>query len=311
MKTRGWVLVGIVACAGLFGCTLQTGESAGETVETDVASAGQAIIGGWASVFHWDQGQPPLRLEPSNSHVCALTAIGGHFAGTGESVRVTVNGSNWELNGSSAQSGVFGEATCFPLAKFGGSGLHFFSNETVADAWSRGKAAGQDKGGGCQQAQNNVGLGSDFGFIEGMQGEMAGGGEASFAIPSPSVNTINILRSQICTTGHHLTFGRWLRVSPYQGFLAKFMDAKGNVNDLDGIREFSLTHNGSGVFADSVTMAPIDRAMCAFTSISGKFFGDRELARISSNGTNWVLTIAQGRGSNFMSVGARCFARFQ
>jgi len=325
MKNRGSVLVGIISCAGFLGCTLQTGSSADQTEESNVASTTQGLIGGWAKgTWTWSQGQPPQVMESASDHVCVLTALGGHFAGAGEWVRVslTPDGNNWELNGNSSQSGVFGEAVCFPLNQFFGGIKPFYSNETVAYAWSRGSATSQAKGGGCQQAQVNVGLGTDFGFIEGMQGEMAGGGEFSQAIPSPSVNTINILRSQICTKGEHYTYGRWLRANPYQSFLAKFIDGKVDANgnpvpgDLNATKEFRVTfERGSSnrVWATTNPLVPTNAAMCAFTTISGKFFGEGEFARIapSPDGSKWQLSVSMGAGSNYISAGVRCFSRFQ
>lgn len=312
MKT-GWLVVGGgIVCAMLVGCAVEAGDDAAEA--SVLASSTQPLIAGWASgPFRWDQGQPPLLLESTSTHVCALSMISGRFAGTGESVKVTTSadGTRWVLTGSSAQNGVAGEAICFPKlnnAFVSNTSSRVVSEESVASAFSRGSGASQSQGGGCQQAQASLFLGSDFAFIEGMQGEMAGGGELGLAVPSPSQNTDNFLRSQICTAGVHNVFGRALRVSLPASRPAKFIDTDGFRGDLNTIGEFSV---GGNVASASVKMARSAQALCAFTRIQGKFFGGGESVQIREEGEHWVLRTTKGAGSNFVGASARCFARNQ
>jgi hypothetical protein len=73
--------------------------------------------------FTWNQGDPPLTLEPANSFVCGLTAVRGRFAGWGEWVLVDVDGNgNWTLSGSSYQTGVSARASCVNTSAFRTSG---------------------------------------------------------------------------------------------------------------------------------------------------------------------------------------------
>ena len=311
MKIRGWLVFAGVVCLAATGCALQTGESSDETGETEVASStSEPLIGGWASgIFRWDQGQPALSLESTRTHVCVLTQIGGRFAGTGEAVQLTSNNTNWVLTGFSQQSGVSGEAVCFPLSKFTGvGGTRQFSNEGVASVFSRGKAASQSNGGGCQEAQLVFGLGSDFTFFEGMQGEMAGAGEASTLVQAPSQGTGSIVRSRICTAGVRNTFSRFLRINTPGSIPTQFMNADGAIGDLNAVQEFSIGGNRS---SDAVVMAPTSQAMCALTRVIGKFAGFGETVQIRPEGDNWVLRTTKGAASDFVGANARCIARHQ
>jgi len=291
----------------LVGCAMQTGDTAGD----DAAEAGvlgsstQPLIAGWASgPFRWDQGQPPLLLESTSTHVCALSLMSGRFAGTGESVKVTTSadGTRWVLTGSSAQNGVAGEAICFP------KGGNAFVSNTSSREVSEEAVAGIFNRRSCRQGQVSLFLGSDFAFIEGMQGEMAGGGEFGLAVQSPSQNTENLLRSQMCADGVHTVFGRALRVNSAGSRPAKFIDADGFRGDLNTIGEFSV---GGNVGSASVTMARSAQALCAFTRIQGKFFGGGELVQIREENEHWVLRMTKGAGSDFVGASARCFARNQ
>jgi len=66
--------------------------------------------------YKWMQGQPSTPMIPSNAGVCFLTAVGGHFEGDRESVRIDradpTSTSPQMLTGTSEQSGVFAEARC-------------------------------------------------------------------------------------------------------------------------------------------------------------------------------------------------------
>jgi hypothetical protein len=62
----------------------------------------------------WAQGQGPVYVASATNNVCMLTSIGGHFAGSGEKVRLVIDGyNNWVLYGTSQQAGVGATATCF------------------------------------------------------------------------------------------------------------------------------------------------------------------------------------------------------
>jgi hypothetical protein len=316
MNSSRWVVGGIGLFTLLTGCALQTGETTTNGEEENVASASteQALLGGWATgPFTWSQGQPPMVLESTGTHVCMLSRMSGHYAGTGEAVDVTTtaDGNNWVLTGFSQQSGVSGEAICFPKSGFfSNSQARVFSRETVASSFSRGSGISQNSGGGCQTDQEGLAQGSDFGFIEGIQGEMAGSGEYGSVLQAPSGTTITFLRDEICTGGSHFTFGRFLRVMMPTATPApaKWLNTLGIRGDFNAIPEFSIGGNRA---SDAVKMAPSALAMCAFTGIQGKFAGGGESVQIREEGSNWVMRTTKGSASNFVAASARCFARFQ
>jgi hypothetical protein len=92
------------------------------------------------------------------------------------------------------------------------------------------------------------------------------------------------------------------------------MDGKA-VGDLNATDEFrrTLTSVGTRVWNTTTPLVSTSEAMCAFTNISGKFFGEQEFVKIapSSDGKMWELKMSMGRGSTFVSAGVRCFARYQ
>ncbi len=63
-------------------------------------------------VFKWVNGNDRIRMIPADSGFCFLSAVGGSFAGGGESVRVYVDDGWWYLEGKCLQPLVWAEATC-------------------------------------------------------------------------------------------------------------------------------------------------------------------------------------------------------
>lgn len=62
--------------------------------------------------YSWKQDTGAVVMTPVSSSVCFLTKVSGHFAGDGELVQVTTQGTNWVLTGASHQGGVNAEAMC-------------------------------------------------------------------------------------------------------------------------------------------------------------------------------------------------------
>ena len=58
----------------------------------------------------WHQGEPPVKLIRKEEGFCALTGVGGGFAGVGEEVHVYIGDDGyWYLGGKSMQAGVSAE----------------------------------------------------------------------------------------------------------------------------------------------------------------------------------------------------------
>lgn len=56
---------------------------------------------------HWRQGEPPVKLIRKEEGFCALTGVGGGFAGGGEEAHVYIDDDGyWYLGGKSMQSGM-------------------------------------------------------------------------------------------------------------------------------------------------------------------------------------------------------------
>ena len=66
---------------------------------------------------HWHQGEPPVKLIRKEEGFCALTGMGGGFAGGAEEVHVYIGGDGyWYLGGNSRQQGVHAECVVVHLA---------------------------------------------------------------------------------------------------------------------------------------------------------------------------------------------------
>lgn len=66
----------------------------------------------YSKEYVWTQGKGPIKMGPVATTVAFLTYVRGHFAGSGEHVRVYQNGSYWYLHGASQKSGVAAKARC-------------------------------------------------------------------------------------------------------------------------------------------------------------------------------------------------------
>ncbi len=104
-----------------------------EEAQTAAAPLEQALIGelptasslpaaGNVEFRHWHQGEPPLQLIRQEEGFCALTSVGGGFAGGAESVGVYVGDDGyWYLGGKSRQHGMDAECVVvrYPSALHG------------------------------------------------------------------------------------------------------------------------------------------------------------------------------------------------
>lgn len=107
----------------------------------------------------WSQGQAPVNLGPSSDRFCFLTYVTGKFEGGGESVRLQIVNGQWQLTGSSSQTGVAAGARCQ---------LNVAATDQTAEAY-------------WVQGQRAINLGSANNracFLTGVQGKFAGAGEA-------------------------------------------------------------------------------------------------------------------------------------
>jgi hypothetical protein len=294
----------VMVCASVLGCAFEAGEGDIEgsgpqnAAIEDLGSSSEALLGGWATgPFTWSQGDSERVLEKVSTHVCALTRMSGKFRGGAEWVHVGADDANerWVIKGGSAQSGVTAEATCFPRSGFAGTKASTGIGGFSTSLWTMP--------GYCSSNTVETGLGDTFVFLQGLKGQLAGGGEFGAIEQSLSPNVRSVLRVQTCAkniSAEALSF----RVGG-TGRLATFMNAAGQLGDVYEISEFEAEGN------QAVTMAPTRKAMCGFTRIQGKFMGGGEVAQIRDENGSWVLRTAQGGGSDYVRAHARCFARDQ
>ncbi len=70
-------------------------------------ATGDREPGGAVEFRSWHQGEPPVKLLRADEGFCALTSVTGHFAGSGEVVKVYVaEDGYWYLAGTSMQDDV-------------------------------------------------------------------------------------------------------------------------------------------------------------------------------------------------------------
>lgn len=99
------LVVGAAVLVGNPGCA-----PAALDAEEDVARSQNSLM---SNVSSWAQGQAsPVSLGSASDRFCFLIGVSGKFEGAGESVFVRINGSQWEVFGSSSQSGVAALARC-------------------------------------------------------------------------------------------------------------------------------------------------------------------------------------------------------
>lgn len=282
----------------------------GANQETAVDNTAQPLIGGWASgPFTWAQGQPPRPLASVGSYVCALTRMAGHFEGTAEAVQVTHDGTTWFLQGRSKQTGVSGEAYCFPRSSFiGNAARTVLSSEISVEPFSFSSAHP------CNGVYTtNMYARDAFGFLTGFNGKMAGGGEWGHVQQALSPDVPTFLAGQSCVPEADLyVFARAFRVGNLSTKLATFVNRTGGVGDANDIPEFTI---GGNVSTATAVMAPTSDAMCALTLIKGKFSAAADAVQIEAESVrgveHWVLRTSKGTSSDFVQAGARCFARDQ
>jgi hypothetical protein len=279
-----------------------------QEVGDSVASTSQALIGGWASgPYSWSQAVYPARkLAPVATHVCVLTRFTGKFAGMGESVQLTDDGTNWYLQGTSQQTGVGGEAHCFPRAEFRG----IDSNTRVSSEYELYNASYKTC---APAAQKDMYAADAFVFLSGLKGELAGGGEYGLVQQGLDVDVPSYMEMRSCTRlGGLYAFARNFRVGTHTPRLAQLVARNGFVGDANSVPDYLI---GGDVGSASAVMARTSEAMCAFTLIQGKFAGNGEMVQIRAEDVNgverWVLRMTKGAGSDYVRVGARCFARDQ
>jgi hypothetical protein len=229
-----------------------------------------------------------IALHPASTHVCVLTRISGKFQGGGESAGIFVAPDGvWYLKvENQSDQKVFASAHCF--RKDG-----FLANGPLRRRSPQFEARGHH----AVSAWN----GHAATFIAGVNGHLRGGGEHARIDQSLDVSTPSKLR--VGSAAGYLRSWAYSFFAGTLGAPAKFHQGK----------EFTLDHVNI-VSPRSVDMAPVEKAMCYFTRLQGKFDGGGEWAEIVPAFVHhvwrWRLR-AQARGESEVFAAARCYLRDQ
>lgn len=270
--------------------------------------AGQAaaVDPNWAvGPYSWSQYGSTVQMMPTSTHVCVLTRVAGDFDGGGEQVKVYQYGGYWFMGGGSQQSGVGGQAWCFAKNAFVANGSARWNSDD-ASVWA-------SSGSGCYSGQHNgMWWGDATTFLNGIGGKLRSSGDRAQAIQSNGAYTPSALRVDACSSGYLIAFGMsFFAGAPQSGALAKYW---GGIYTVDSSYACA---NDYGVY--EVEMAPVNDAMCHFTSIGGggNWDGGAEAVtiypKIAGGIERWYMQAHSGYcGTSRKTVAqARCYRRDQ
>ncbi len=316
--TKRGMLVG-VGCVAAMGCAFDAALPGDLDGSADMPAAAEDVGSVQSAVLTWMSGPFGISaagwhdervLMPTATHVCTLSKLSGQFLSEAEEVRVIRSNENWVLQAFSGGAPVSGEARCYRKDGFTGlDSTRFISSQQSVHPWTRILSSGPQTG--CQQEADNALSGSAFTFINGLGGDLAGGGEWVRVEQSTVDTQPSILRGQTCAPGESLHgSSHSFRVGPTYNRIATFYTTDDRWGDATSS---NTVFSASGT--QRVVMAKTQFTMCAFTEIKGKFFGGGESVKISNEMVDgyerWVLTTHKLSGSDHVSAKARCFARVQ
>lgn len=273
------------------------------------------------TVFNFSSASGPVAGMPSaDAAYCFLTRVSGDFQGSGESVQLNIVNGSWSLTGAAlSPGGVSASATCVP--KFS------FAMKSDKNSSLTAKLVGLPPGvwnDNCEMTSGPGLIASPGGkafLLSGIKGRWTGAGEA-LAV-AESVKGHPSLRVRGCDEGS----GGWAMsyVLRPDGSPVRYFVPGGTSTDAT-TATFTTSHSiaspqpwywlqhletgGTGA-PPPVTMAPVDKAVCGITAISGGFRGGGEVVQISQSGGNWVLSVDNQQSGGYVNVAALCVMREQ
>src|SRR5215831_7557055 len=257
-------------------------------------------------------GNGSVKMLSSDSHVCVLTKVGGHFAGDRERVAVRVsNDGYWYLEATGIQH-IWGSAYCFSRTLFTGQDK-WLSDEYTASAefdcswWFL-----------CNRVlpeENWIVLwwGDAVSFINGI------GGNFEYDVDEDVVKVWQAVRdsfrsSSLWVSTHAsyiwgLAYSYFVGVA-HSGHKAKFVDPQGNrFSDANSYAWYAAGAGGSKGDYSIRTMAPVDKGMCYFYEIDGDLIGNNFVSiekEFRGGVEHWILKGYVSDG--YLSAQANCFA---
>jgi hypothetical protein len=276
----------------------------------------RALDPSWASgAYCWNQGQNHKRLNSVSTHMCVLARVSGDFDGGGEEVKLYQYDGYWYIGGKSMQSGVGGCAYCFAKNQFLANGTARWSSDD--GIWKS-----VSTGSGCYGAQGDAWWGDATTMLNGISGRLRGSGDRALVTQSYGPFTPSILRVEACKGGSSgIGFIRayahsFFAGTPSSGGLAKYW---GSEFLADSALHCTSPGSLSGYGDHEVPMAPVNDAMCHFTSIGGggNWDGGGEFVQIYPKYVGgierWYLRAFSGYcGNDRRTIArARCYKRDQ
>ncbi len=267
----------------------------------------EAIDPNWASgPYNWTQGSSTIQMQPVSTHVCVLTRVSGDFDGGGESVMISQKNGWWLMGGTSMQSGIGGQAYCFVRNAFLANGAARWSSDD-ASVWASSSS-------GCFNFQHNgMWWGDATTLLNGIGGKLRTSGDRAQILQSNGAFTPSVMRIDTCQSGYLIAYGlSFFAGTPNSGVLAKYWN---NTTYIASSGNGCV--NSYGVH--EVEMAPVNDAMCHFTSIGGggNWDGGGEAVAIypkfSGGIERWFLRAQSGYcgESRKTMAQAKCYRRDQ
>ncbi len=237
--------------------------------------------------YEWAQGEPEEQMMSVHEGFCVLTAVGGNFRGSRESVWIYNGGpdfSYWMLGGKSNKEGVVAGARCYPYTIFDGV--------TVTE-WYITTYEGNEGNNQVRELDPDDSLC----YLLGMEGEFEGGGELVnvnedgqgkfFALAESGQGYIKAsygcLKMINNATGEP---ARNLRKPLYFYWFGQSED-----KDYEGY--------STGVSSQD--------AICVLNQITGKFRGGAELVSLLGNGESEYIMLIMSRQKD-VGVRVTCYS---
>ena len=263
-------------------------------------------------------GFTPTGMPSAETHYCVLSRVAGDFQGFGEVVRLSNDGGQWSLTGQSGQAtGVSAKATCVPK--------YSFAMKDDKKAKLIAANVGSPEGfasSNCQTQSSPVaGAAGKALFVSGIRGRYSGGGEG-LAVGDPGAGMQGLVVFNGCSNGAGgwatsyvlRPDGKTLRyfgpAGPTSDFVAATFGTSIGTPPPDPWYHSSLQTWGTA--PTTITLAPVNQAVCGIIAISGKFRGSGEFVEVLPEGGSWVLRIGNLQPSDGFVLGAaRCVLRDQ
>lgn len=288
-----------------------TTQGAGVTPSVTVEAAVGGDVAKATDFFEKTTSRGDKVVASPGGYMCALSMVTGNFEGDDELNNAGQTYIDWEWEGYYRfwwrPGWTNARALCTNWNNFliGAGGEKRYSGQGWAEAY----------GYSTQTADVAMFPGDWITFVQGMIGELQGGGEYVRAIQSKTLTGNSTVRA-------HEEDGSALDWTFLRGFGQSFRIGKPGAK-LIRLRGYDSAGNAAGNAASSGTfefpvstvsgysgywMTTVNDGFCGFTKLSGNFDGGGEILRISKSSDGWWYLSASSTGGKAISANARCVA---